>query len=103
MQSQIDHKSQTLVNSYTVLLGSAGGWVSYPCPWNPVKTIRLALGCMQVPIRMDQVLLEWEGGDTVVLARFQDMEGSWLCYREMHRKLEASIPAQAGRGGEHRS
>ncbi len=47
-----------------------------------------ALWCMQVPATMDLVLLEWGGGESVVLARFGDVHGVfWLSYREVYKKL----------------
>ena len=48
---------------------------------------------MQVPVTMDQVLLQWDGGKSVVLARIRDAEGCWLCSIEVHRKLVTSISA----------
>ena len=45
---------------------------------------------MQVPGIVDQVLLEWNGGDSVVLARVKDAEGCWLCGAELYRKLGSS-------------
>ena len=45
---------------------------------------------MQVPGNVDQVLLEWGGGESLVLARITDAEGCWLCSAELHRKLGSS-------------
>ena len=65
----------------------------------------LPLGCMQAPIIMDQVLLAWDGGEAVLLARIRDGEGSWACYKEMQSKLGSSVPAwhRKTQDGEHRS
>lgn len=46
--------------------------------------------CMQVPGTMDQVLLEWDGGKSMVLARVRDGLGCWLCNAEVHRKLASN-------------
>ena len=49
---------------------------------------------MQVPVTMDQVLLEWEGGSPVLLARVRDAEECWLCLREVYSKLCSSVNIQ---------
>ena len=40
---------------------------------------------------MDQVLLEWGGGESMVLARFRDAGGCWLSTREMYTKLGSKM------------
>ena len=41
---------------------------------------------------MDQVLLQWDGGHSVLLARVRDAEGcTWLCSKDVYRKLGSSI------------
>ena len=65
------------------------------------------LGWLQAPVSMDQVLLQWEGGNGVQLARVRDGEGCWLGRQEVHTKLESSITIDAWNhhinGGEHTS
>ena len=46
---------------------------------------------------MDQVLLEWDAGNTLVLARVRDAEGCWLCSREVHIKLGGGMPLSTWR------
>ena len=47
---------------------------------------------MQVPVTMDQVLLAWDGGESVLLTRIKDDEGSvWLCFKEVQSKLSSSV------------
>lgn len=54
---------------------------------------------------MDQVLLEWGGGDSVLLARIRDVEGCWLSGKEVYRKLCPSTPRSTWQkhthGGKH--
>ncbi len=47
---------------------------------------------MQVPATMDQVLLEWDGACSEVLARIRDAAGCWLCSREVNKKLCSNVP-----------
>ena len=47
---------------------------------------------MQTPVIMDQVLLEWNGGHSVLLARVRDAEGFWVCSKEVYWKLASSSP-----------
>ena len=62
---------------------------------------------MQVPVTMDQVLLDGGGGNSVLLARIKDGDGCWLCLREVYRKLCNSMPEstwhQYTHSGEHAS
>ena len=50
--------------------------------------------CLQVPARLEQVLLEWEGGNRELLVRVTDAAGAWLCHKEVHSKLCSSISRQ---------
>ena len=43
-----------------------------------------------MPGIVDQVLLEWGGGESLLLARVTDAEECWLCSHEVHRKLGSS-------------
>lgn len=52
---------------------------------------------IQAPGIMDQVLLEWEVGHSVVLARIKVGEGCWLCSREVYNKLGSSVQMQTWR------
>ena len=67
----------------------------------------LPLLYMQVPVTMDQVLLEWNGGHSVVLARVRGGKGCWLCRVQVHRQLGSSITIGAWtqniKRGEHTS
>ena len=59
---------------------------------------------MQEPVTMDQVLLRWEGGGSMLLARVRDTAGCWLCNQEVHSKAGSSTSMQAWhkyRCGEH--
>ena len=56
------------------------------------KPPRLALWRMQVPVTMDQVLLDGGGGSSVLLARIRDADGCWLCFREVYTKLSNGMP-----------
>ena len=49
----------------------------------------------QAPITIDQVVLEWGGVSTVLLARITGQEGPWLCLQEVHRKLGISKPFES--------
>ena len=51
----------------------------------------LPRGCMQGPVTMDHVLLEWDGACPEVLARVRDDEGCWLVSREVNEKLCSSV------------
>ena len=55
----------------------------------------MLLGCVQTPVTMDEVLLVWQRGNSVRLARIEDGEGSWLCSSEVHRKLGSSSTEQS--------
>ena len=57
-------------------------------------SLLFALWCTQAPITMDHVLLEWGGGNTVLLARIKDIQGCWLCSTELRRKLCSSVARQ---------
>lgn len=63
------------------------------CPLPGQEHVRnlFALGCMQAPVAMEQVLLAWEGGESVLLARIKDAQGSWLCFEEVRSKLVSSV------------
>ena len=56
---------------------------------------------------MEQVLLEWEGGNSAVLARIKDVAGYWLCSREVNIKVAGNIPRTSfdsfTRGSRHTS
>jgi hypothetical protein len=55
--------------------------------------------CTQVPGCLEQVLLEWEGGNAVVLARIKDAAGDWLlCSSEVYNKLARSIERKSWDG-----
>ena len=61
----------------------------------PTEPCQMPCACMQVPAQMHQVLLEWEGGNRVLLVRVTDAEGVWLCQKEVHSKMGSSISRQA--------
>ena len=56
---------------------------------------------------MDQVLLDRGGGESVVLATFRDVDGVWLCSKEVHTKLGSRFSTTTWHchthGGEHTS
>ena len=48
-----------------------------------------------MPVTMDQVMLEWNGGkSSVLLARVRDTAGTWLCSKEVYRNLGSKLAVE---------
>lgn len=56
---------------------------------DPGQTLRPLLARRRLVLWI-RVLLDWGGGNAVLLARMRDEEGCWLCSHEVHTKLGSS-------------